>query len=105
MDVYAPVVSYIDWRDGHIRAQARDDVMVTKVTVTVLNETGQLLEQGNAELHHGVWWEYQAFHDGMIRVEAWDLAGNVTRQEFYSTRFNTMWKRSTQHEEPNFGSL
>jgi hypothetical protein len=30
----------------------------------------------------GVWWDYQTVSKGQIRVEAWDLAGNVTRQEF-----------------------
>ena len=47
---------------------------------------------GNAELHNGVWWEYQAAHNGLIRAEAWDLAGNITRQEFSPTRFNTIWR-------------
>ena len=30
----------------------------------------------------GVWWEYNPANDGRIQIKAWDLAGNVTRQEF-----------------------
>ena len=92
-----PVVNYIDWDQGHIRVQASDDVIVTKVTITMLNEVGKCLEQGNAELKLGVWWEYQTAHNGLIRVEAWDLAGNVTRQEFCPTRFNSIWKQTRWH--------
>jgi len=89
----SPVVSYIDWDQGHIRVQASDDVMITKVTITILNEAGQCLEQGNAELKRGVWWEYQTAHSGLIRMEAWDLPGNITRQEFTPSRFCSVWER------------
>ena len=41
-----------------------------------------LIAQGEAELVMGVWWDYQMANKGQIRVEAWDLAGNVTRREF-----------------------
>ena len=61
---------------------AHDDVMVTKVTMTILDEAGQTLEQGEAELTLGVWWDYGPANHGRIQVEAWDLAGNVTRREF-----------------------
>jgi hypothetical protein len=89
-----PVVNYIDWDQGHIRVQASNDVMVTKVTITMLNELGKCLEQGDAELKLGVWWEYQTAQSGLIRVEAWDLAGNVTRQEFTPSRFYSVWERT-----------
>ncbi len=78
----APTIDRIEWDEGHIRVSASDDVMVTKVTVTILGEAGQRLEQSEAKLNLGVWWEYQATNRGKIRVEAWDFAGNVTRQEF-----------------------
>lgn len=68
--------------EGQVRVSARDDVMVTRVTVTVLDEAGQPLEQGGAELWMGIWWDYRAVHHGRIQVEAWDLAGNVTLREF-----------------------
>jgi len=77
-----PVIDSIEWEAGHILVRATDDVMVTRVTVTVLGEAGQCLEQGEAELNLGNRWEYQAKNKGVARVEAWDLASNVTRQEF-----------------------
>ncbi len=78
-----PVIRSMDLRiDGKVRVSAYDDVMVTKVTVTILDEAGQCLEQGEAELTLGVWWDYRSANRGRIRVEAWDLAGNVTPREF-----------------------
>ena len=78
-----PVIRSMDLRvDGKVRVSAYDDVMVTKVTVTILDEAGQCLEQGEAELTLGVWWDYKCANRGRIRVEAWDLAGNVTAREF-----------------------
>jgi hypothetical protein len=77
-----PVIRRIEWQDGKVRVSASDDVMVTKVTVTILDEGEQPLEQGDAELTLGVWWDYQPANKGRIRIEAWDLAGNVTQQEF-----------------------
>jgi hypothetical protein len=87
-------IAFRDWRrppvirgmhmdfDGKVRVDAHDDVMVTRVRVSVLDETGQPVEWGEAELVMGVWWDYQTTTRGQIRVEAWDLAGNVSRQEF-----------------------
>jgi hypothetical protein len=77
-----PVIRRIEWHVGQVRVSAHDDVLVTGVTVTILDEAGQCLEQGEAGLWMGVWWEYQAGNRGTVRVEARDLAGNVTRQEF-----------------------
>jgi hypothetical protein len=77
-----PVIRRIEWHFGKVRVSAHDDVLVTGVTVTILDEAGQCLEQGEAELWMGVCWEYQAGNRGTVRVEARDLAGNVTRQEF-----------------------
>jgi hypothetical protein len=89
-----PVIHRIEWNDGKIRVRAHDDVMVTRVTVTILDEAGQCLEQGEAELWMGVWWDYNATNKGLIRVEAWDLAGNVTRQEFRPTsQFSCFWEK------------
>lgn len=68
--------------DGRIRVGVRDNVMVTRVTLTILDPEGNILEQGDAELVNGVYWEYQSTNRGQIRVEAWDLPGNVTCHEF-----------------------
>lgn len=79
----APVIHslHLDF-DGKLQVGAHDDMMVTRVTVTILDETGQLLEQGDAELVLGVWWDYQSHNRGQVRVEAWDMAGNVVQREF-----------------------
>ena len=75
-----PVIFRIQWQDGQVRVGVYDDVIVTRVTVSILDETGRTLERGEAERDAG--WEYQAATRGNVCVEAWDLAGNVTRQEF-----------------------
>jgi hypothetical protein len=91
-----PVIRRIECQDGKVRVSASDDVMVTRVTVSVLDEEGQCLEQGEADLALGVWWDYQTANNGRILIEARDLAGNVTRQEFSprSPSF-TVWEKLT----------
>jgi hypothetical protein len=92
-----PVIRRIEWYDGRVRVSAHDDLMVTRVTVSILNEDGQLLEQGEAELVLGARWEYQAANRGQIQVEAWDLAGNVARQEYSPTsQFFSFWEKTAQ---------
>lgn len=77
-----PVIHSIDLYLGDtIRVSATDDVEVTRVTITVLDPGGQPVEQGDAELDLGIWWMYRPTHQGRIRVEARDLAGNVVRME------------------------
>jgi hypothetical protein len=49
--------------------------------VTIRNEEGITLEQGSASLVHEGWWRYETEVPGSILVEAFDLAGNVTRQD------------------------
>jgi hypothetical protein len=79
----APVIRSMDLcLDGLIRVSATDDVQVTKVIITILDQEGKSLEQGEAELTLGAWWDYKAVNRGRIQVEAWDMAGNVTRREF-----------------------
>ena len=90
-----PLIRQIQWHNGLIRVDAHDDVMVTKVTVTILDEQGQHLEQGEAELWMGVWWDYHAAHKGRIHVEAWDLAGNRTWREFCpSSPVFAVWEKT-----------
>jgi len=90
----APVIRRIEWDEGHIRVLASDDVRVTRVRVTILGEAGQRLEQADADLKVGLGWEYQAANKGLVRVEAWDFAGNVTRQEFSPSRFQSVWEET-----------
>jgi hypothetical protein len=60
----APVIRRIEWQQGKVRVRAHDDLIVTKVTVTILDEAGEPLEQGDAVLWMDVWWDYQAANSG-----------------------------------------
>jgi hypothetical protein len=60
--------------------QATDNVQVTQVLITFSDEQGKILEQGNASPVEDSSWEYKTSSTGNILVEAFDLAGNVTRQ-------------------------
>lgn len=94
-----PVIWRIEWIDGQIRVHASDDVLVTGVTVTILDEAGQTLDQGEAELWMGVRWEYRTAHRGRIRVEARDLPGNVTCQEFNPpTHSYAVWEKPLSNQ-------
>jgi hypothetical protein len=48
------------------------------VRITISNEQGEILEQGQAVQVDDIWWEYGSATAGSVRVEAFDLAGNVT---------------------------
>lgn len=75
-----PVIHEVWLRENKIRVQASDNVMVTKVVIAVRDEQGKLLEAGEAVRQGGDWWEYVPQLPGKtLTLEAWDLAGNVTR--------------------------
>jgi hypothetical protein len=78
---HPPVIHSIERRDGRIRVNAMDNVLVEKVLVTILDEEGKMLEQGQAVQVDGSWWEYGTTIEGRVTVEAWDLPGNVTKVE------------------------
>jgi hypothetical protein len=76
----SPVIHQIEWREGQIRVEARDDVLVTRVQVTVLDEGGEILEKGEAIRSDGDWWEFLSHARGTtIIAEAWDLPGHAGR--------------------------
>ena len=77
---HAPVIHTISCFPGCISVQATDNVQVTQVLITILDEQGKILEQGNASPVEDSLWEYKASTTGDILVEAFDHAGNVTRQ-------------------------
>jgi hypothetical protein len=53
--------------------------MVISVQVTILDETGKVMEQGEATRMHGDWWEYFSTVQGKtIIAEAHDLPQNTT---------------------------
>ncbi len=94
-----PSISRIEFCEGNIRAMVHDDVMVTRVAVAILDEAGQCLQQGEAELQLGIWWVYEAATKARIRVEAWDLAGNVAQQEFCPhDPFLSVWEESVRRK-------
>ena len=86
-----PVIKRIEWDNGHICIMASDDTMVTRVTVTIVSDEGKCLEQAEAQSIKGVFWKYQTTHSGLVRVEAWDFAGNVTRHEFIPSKSYFVW--------------
>jgi hypothetical protein len=59
-----------------IRVEASDNVMVTRVQVTIVDGEGKVVEKGNAINTEGNWWEFVTNASGKILAEAWDLAGN-----------------------------
>jgi hypothetical protein len=77
---HPPVIHEVRLGENQIRVQASDNVLVTKVVITALDEHGKLLEAGEATRQAGDWWAYVPKLPGKtLTVEAWDLAGNVTR--------------------------
>ncbi len=77
-----PVIHRIERREGRIRVEATDNIMVTKVHVSVMDESGKPLEAGNATRAEGNWWEYACHTQGTrILAEAFDLPRNCTQLE------------------------
>ncbi len=84
-----PVIHAIERVDGLIRIAASDNVMVTRVVVTIVDEAEQALEKKEAwkvdpsrrSASGTDWWEVDLAVEGKVVAEAWDLAGNVARRE------------------------
>jgi hypothetical protein len=79
----APVIHRV-WRlADRIRVEASDNVLVTRVVITISDEQGRVLEQGEAVRIDDVGWEYitSTPQGATVIAEAFDLAGNVARQE------------------------
>lgn len=75
-----PVIQRIERREGCILVEATDNIMVSRVRVSILDEAGQLLEAGEATRGEGDCWEFASQAQGKtIIAEAWDLPGHVTR--------------------------
>ncbi|MBL8102324.1 MAG: hypothetical protein JNM02_07330 [Anaerolineales bacterium] len=80
----APVIHRIERKDGQIRVEASDNVLVAKVVVMILDDEGKVLEKGNASKVDERLWQYTCVNEGKVLAEAWDLAGNVVkRTELY----------------------
>jgi hypothetical protein len=78
---HAPVIHSVERRCEHIDISATDDAHVIKIYVTITNEGGITLEQGQAILIQEGRWRYETEVPGNLLVEAWDLAGNVVRHQ------------------------
>jgi hypothetical protein len=78
---HPPQVHGIERQNGRIRVMATDNVMVTRVRVTVLDgPNGDVLETGEAVRCGGDWWEFTPQTESKtILAEAWDLPGHVGR--------------------------
>ena len=76
-----PVIHHIKQESGRIFIEASDNVLVTKITVTILDAEGQPLEQGQAVQVNSLCWEYVTSQAGKVIVNAFDLPGNQTSQE------------------------
>ena len=63
-----------------VRVEASDNVMVTKVTITILDGDENVIEKGEALKIDERLWEYAAGMEGNVAAETWDLAGNVVRE-------------------------
>ena len=79
---HPPVIHEVTWQGDRIRVNATDNVRVAKVRITIVNNLGQTLEQGEAASSiNDTWWEFETSTEGKLIVEAFDLAGNCTKHE------------------------
>jgi hypothetical protein len=76
---HPPVIHSVERVDSSLEIRASDDVKVAKVSVTVFDEAGNVLEKGEATQIDEKFWRYDPGQEGRLLVEAWDLPGNVAR--------------------------
>ncbi len=85
-----PVIHAIERGEGVVRVTASDNVMVTRVTVQILDGKGKVLEQGQAAQpdprRYPALWEYPTSAEGTVEAAAWDLADNPRDAKVY--KFN-----------------
>ena len=55
---HPPVIHRVELQDGTVRIRASDDVCVAQVTVTILDETGNVVQQGPAVQAQPKWWDF-----------------------------------------------
>ena len=84
-----PVIHGIQRQGELIQVEATDNVAVVKVLVSILDEEGKILEQGEAMQGKGLWWIYtittQISNQGNLRITATaqDLPGNSGELVWY----------------------
>jgi hypothetical protein len=75
-----PVIHQIKREKQCVLVEASDNIIVTRVQVTVLGQDSVVLESGDAVRGESDWWEFASQADGKtIVAEAWDLPKNVTK--------------------------
>jgi hypothetical protein len=77
----APVIHRVTWQEGRICVDVTDNVQVADVRVAIMDGLGETLDGGQAVRVKDARWEYETLTEGKVLVEAFDLAGNVTRYE------------------------
>jgi hypothetical protein len=76
----APVIHRVERRDGCIHVEASDNIGVTRVRVSVLDDAGKVLERGDATRTAENCWEFASQTQGKsVIAEAWDLPEHVTK--------------------------
>lgn len=80
---HAPVIHEVKREGLVLKIWASDNVMVTRVHVTVLGDDGAVLEKGEAmqEENSAERWKFLAQQAGRAVIEVYDLAGNLTKVE------------------------
>ncbi len=67
-----------------IRIRAVDDVMVRQVCVVIMDESGEIRENGEGVRGEGDWWVYRTTmpvpESGKVLVRAEDLPGHITER-------------------------
>lgn len=76
-----PIIHHVTQHPGCIRVNVTDNVQVVEVRITISDEEGQTVAQGQAVQVNDVDWEYATTTVGQVRVEAFDPAGNRTRHD------------------------
>lgn len=75
-----PVIHSVKRRGRHIRVEATDNIRVTRVRVTILDEGGKVLEKGECTKGKGNWWTFTPTVRGhTIIAEACDMPKNMTK--------------------------
>jgi hypothetical protein len=77
---HPPQIGCVAQEDRCILVEATDDVLVTRVKVTILDGMDCVLEKGEAVREEGDWWKFVSPAVGKtVIAEARDLPGNVTK--------------------------
>jgi hypothetical protein len=83
---HSPVIHQVTVQEGRIHVEATDNVLVSNVRLSISDEQGQTLEQGEAARISESLWEYRTATLGDVLVEAFDLAGNRAQAHVVAIR-------------------